>query len=282
MKKYLIVVIIGLIFWSCKQERQAVIVKKKAPERHQPKAITYQWQNPKEWLDITTDTTAIKLALAINRTDKANFTQMDSVIIPTDLSGDIEYYLPFPFKVKALEEVNKMILFSYPTQTFATYENGELTYTGPTNMGRKADQTPIGLFFTNWKAEETTSTFNDEWDLKWNFNIANKLGIGWHQYELPGYPASHSCLRLLENDARHLYKWADQWVLLDDNTVSVKGTPVLVFGAYDFDAPKPWTQLVANPKALAISEEEIAKQAMPFLKTILAEQQKRVKYQGEK
>jgi hypothetical protein len=24
-------------------------------------------------------------------------------------------------------------------------------------------KTPTGLFFTNWKAEETTSTFDDEW-----------------------------------------------------------------------------------------------------------------------
>lgn len=282
MKKYIIVLIFGLPLLACKQDEKNVVVKKVVPERHQPKTLAYQWQNPKEWLATTTDSSAIKIALAINRTDKTHFVKMDSVVIPTDLTGDIEFYLPFPFKVKALEEVNKIIFFSYPSQTFATYEKGELTHTGPTNMGRKADKTPTGLFFTNWKAEETTSTFNDEWDLKWNFNIANKLGVGWHQYELPGYPASHSCLRLQEKDARYLYEWADQWVLLDDDTVSVKGTPVIVFGSYDFDAPKPWSQLVANPKALGISEEEITKQATPFLKTILAEQQKRIKYQGKK
>jgi hypothetical protein len=33
-------------------------------------------------------------------------------------------------------------------------------------------------FFTNWKAEETTSTFDDEWDLRWNFNIENKVWDG--------------------------------------------------------------------------------------------------------
>ncbi|MEK8181135.1 L,D-transpeptidase [Flavobacterium buctense] len=282
MKKYLIVVIIGLVIWSCKQEQQTATPKKTVPERRQPKAVTYQWQNPKVWLSKTSDSSAIKIALAVNRTDKANFVKMDSIVVPTDFTGDLEYYLPFPFEVKSLNEVNKIIFFSYPTQTFAAYENGLLIYTGPTNMGRKADQTPTGLFFTNWKAEETTSTFNDEWDLKWNFNIANKLGIGWHQYELPGYPASHSCLRLQEKDARFLYEWAEQWVLLDDDTVSVKGTPVIVYGAYAFEATKPWSQLVANPKALAISEEEITKQALPFLKTILTEQQKRVKYQGKK
>lgn len=281
MKKYLIVVMIGLSFLACKQEKSVMVKKKAIPERREPKKVAYQWQNAKKWLAKTTDNNAIKIALAVNRTDKANFVKMDSVIIPTDLSGDLVYYLPFPLEVKALEPVNKIIFFSYQTQTFATYENGILMYTGPTNMGRKKDQTPTGLFFTNWKAEETTSTFNDEWDLKWNFNIANKLGVGWHQYELPGYPASHSCLRLQEKDARYLYDWADQWVLLDDDTISVKGTPVIVFGSYDFGAPRPWLQLVANPKALAISKGEITKQAMPFLKKILAEQQKRINYQAK-
>jgi hypothetical protein len=62
-----------------------------------------------------------------------------------------------------------------------------LKYAGPTKWGEK-HKTPTGLF-SNWKAEETTSTF-DEWDLRWNFNIENKLGVGWHQYSLQGYPAS--------------------------------------------------------------------------------------------
>jgi hypothetical protein len=29
-------------------------------------------------------------------------------------------------------------------------------------MGSEKHKTPTGLFFTNWKAEETTSTFDDE------------------------------------------------------------------------------------------------------------------------
>lgn len=153
------------------------------------------------------------ILLAANRTDKAGFAQMDTVIIPTDMSGDLAYYLPFPLQVSYLASINKIIYFSYPTQTFGTYENGILMYTGPTNMGSKKHPTPTGLFYANWKAEETISTFNDEWELKWNFNIENKEGVGWHQYALPGYPASHSCLRMQEKDARYMYDWADQWIL---------------------------------------------------------------------
>lgn len=276
MKKYILIISLCLFVASCKEEKTVLPKKKKAiPTRVKPKSVSYTFEKTKEWLTTTQDSSKIRLVLAANRTDKANIVKMDSIIVPNDLNGDLAYYLPFPFKVATLNDVSKIIFFSYATQTFATYEYGDLIRTGPTNMGRKADKTPTGLFFTNWKAEKTTSTFNDEWDLKWNFNVENKLGVGWHQYELPGYPASHSCLRLSERDAKYLYDWADQWVLINDQTVKLKGTPVIVFGSYDFDAPKPWYQLVKNANALNISESEIEKEVQPFLSKIIEEQTKR-------
>lgn len=275
MKKSLIALsIVTLFLFSCKKESEEPT--RKLPERKEPKNLAFTLENSKDWLEKNNDNTAnLDIAFAVNRVDKSNFTTLDSVVIPTDLSGDKEFYLPFPFEVSSLDKVDKIILFSYATQAFATYEYGILTYTGPTSMGSKIHKTPTGLFFTNWKAEETTSTFNDEWELKWNFNIENKEGVGFHEYELPGVPASHSCLRLLEKDAKHLYNWADQWVLADAETVKIKGTPVIVFGSYDFDAPKPWLQLTDNPKALAISESEINSLVKPHLNTILEEQKNR-------
>ena len=256
-----------------KNEPKIKAKEHKKIEYKKPASVSYHFEKTKEWLKTNeADSSKASFVYAINRTDKANLAKKDSIVVPEDFSGDLVYYLPFPIHVTALEDVSKVLIFSYPTQTFAAYENGELVYTGPTNMGRKKDQTPTGLFFTNWKAEKTTSTFNDEWDLKWNFNIENKLGVGFHQYELPGYPASHSCLRLLEKDAKYLYKWADEWILKDKENVKVKGTPVIVFGSYNFDGPKPWYDLVKDPKALDIAESEIETQVKPFLKQILDNQ----------
>ena len=281
MRKLIILFgIIALTTVSCKKEDKnrapkKTAVQKKLPVRKEPKNVSYTLENTKEWLKKNKNAYNLEIAIAVNRTDKENFIKMDTVIIPTDLSGDIVFYMPFPLRAAILQNIDKIILFSYPTQTFAVYENGILIRTGPTNMGREKDQTPTGLFFTNWKAEETTSTFNDEWELKWNFNIENKKGIGFHQYELPGYPASHSCLRLQEKDAKFLYKWAEQWILADEENVKFKGTPVVVFGGYNFDAPKPWLQLIKNPKALAIAESEIKEIITPYLGTILKEKEKR-------
>ena len=284
MKKSIVLlgIILATVSFSCKKAdaentTQPAKIIKKAPVRKAPKAVTYTLENTKEWLKTNKDSANLEIAIAVNRTDKAFFTKMDSVIIPTDMSGDIAFYLPFPVEVPYLADVDKILFFSYPTQTFAAYENGILTYTGPTNMGKKKNPTPTGLFFCNWKAEETISTVDDEWKLLWNFNIANKGGIGFHQYDMPGFPASHSCLRLQEKDAKYLYEWADQWVLIDDENVKFKGTPVIVFGSYPFGQPKPWLELVKNPKALTITEIEMEKVTAPFLETILKEQEKKKK-----
>lgn len=268
-------------FYSCKQSESPIV--KKAIVRKKPTTLTYKMESAKSWLEQNaSDSSKIETVTAINRIDKKNIAKQDSIIIPSDFSGDKVFYMPFPMEADYLKDISKILIFSYPTQTFATYENGILTYCGPTNMGRKKDKTPTGLFYTNWKAEKTISTFNDEWELKWNFNIANKLGVGFHEYDLPGYPASHSCLRLLEKDAKFLYNWADQWILEDKETVQVKGTPVVVFGSYDFNAEKPWLQLVKNPLALDISTAEVEKQITPFLKSILDQQKIRDDYNKAK
>lgn len=215
-----------------------------------------------------------KVVAAINRVDEANISNLDTLVIPNAFAADYMQYSPFPFGVKEFRQIRKIIFFSYPAQAFGAYEYGRLVKWGPTSLGKESAQTPTGLFYANWKAEETISTVDDEWKLKWNFNIANKEGVGWHQYAMPGYPASHSCLRLYEDDAKYLYSWADQWILEGTDNIKAQGTPTIVFGNYPFGQAKPWWQLASNGKALNISEKELSSLVTPHLQEILAEQQK--------
>jgi lipoprotein-anchoring transpeptidase ErfK/SrfK len=198
----------------------------------------------------------LNILLAINRTDTQHLVTMDSVLIPANITANINQYSPFPQSIP-YSNIEKVIFFSYPAQYFAAYEHGRLVRSGPTNMGREKDPTPTGLFYTNWKGADVKSSFNDEWDLKWNFNIINDSGIGFHLYSLPGYPASHSCLRLGAEDAQYLYNWADEWKVKGKSDVVAKGTPVFVFGSYPFRQAKPWWQLLQNPHALDISVDVI-------------------------
>lgn len=272
--------VIVAVGFSCQLNEESGGKKTAWPKWKKPKVISYTIQNPQLWLqDSTVNTSERAIAFAVNRADSLHFAKMDSVLVPVDLSGDLVYYLPFPLEVSYLKDIKKIVFFSYPTQTFAAYEHGVLVYTGPTNMGKEKALTPTGLFFTNWKAKKTISTVNPEWILKWNYNIHNKGGIGWHQYSMPGYPASHSCLRLLEKDAKYLYNWADKWILANKNEVLVKGTPVIIFGSYDFSAPKPWFKLINDPHALDITEEQLKNITAPFLEQILEEQQNRNDFQ---
>lgn len=214
------------------------------------------------------------IVFRLNRVDAASYKRLDTMVIPKIIDTVWMNYTVFPATISSLKDVRKMVIFSYYAEAFAAYENGQLQKWGPTSMGKKSTPTPTGLFSANWKAKETVSTVDDEWILKWNFNIWNKGGVGWHQYQMPGIPASHSCIRLLESDAMWLYNFADMWIL-DGDLLAAQGTPVLVFGKYPFGKSKPWWSLVENPTALNIPEDSLNAILAPLMPKIMSRQTQR-------
>lgn len=220
----------------------------------------------------------IHAILAINRLDFKNKWRADTLVVPDKIVKDFNVYSPFPKYVSEAKNINKLALFSYPIHAYALYENGNLIKWGPTSMGKKSSPTKTGLGFTNWKKKIAISTSNSEWKLRWNFNVFNFHGIGWHQYDLPGYHASHSCMRLLEEDALWMYSWGEQWILDEKGTkILAKGTPVIIFGEPDFKS-KPWKELLKSPKANDYSEAQINNEIKPFLEEIIKQQDIRKDY----
>ena len=174
-------------------------------------------------------------------------------------------------KESVLDSVKKIIFFSYWFQSFAVYENGKLQRVGPISMGKKSTPTPTGLFHTNWKSKSTVSTINDEWVMNWYFNLENKLGVSMHEFELPGYPASHACIRLLQADAFWFYYWADSWKLESSTKIKSLGTPVIIYGEYPFGQIKPWRRIINNSLQVNV-EEEIEREIKNFIPLILERQ----------
>ncbi|MBP6576547.1 MAG: L,D-transpeptidase [Chryseobacterium sp.] len=219
---------------------------------------------------------ALYTILALNRLDRSNIGAADTLVVPAKIEENFLIYSPFPGHITTLENVKKFVFFSYPIQAFGVYEYGNLVKWGPTSMGKKATKTKTGLMFANWKKEVAISTVSDEWKLRWNVNVANFDGIGWHQYAMPGYPASHSCLRMLEEDAKWMYTWVDTWVLnKGGQTTRAKGTPLIVHGDYPWGKRRPWKKLLDSPEANNISEDEMNKIIEPQLAEILKEQENR-------
>jgi hypothetical protein len=196
--------------------------------------------------------------LKLNRVDLAHARKGDSLVLPPE-GLDWPSLSPFPPRWEAVADQPKLLVVSLRLQAWAAYEAGVQVRWGPTSTGRKKSPTPVGLYHTNWCQKQRTSTFNDEWDLVWYINIHNASGISLHQYELPGYPASHACARLAPDDAEWIWRWCAPWKLTkDERTVLQEGTPVVVFGDYGWGQPKPWKEAVEKPEAARLSEEELA------------------------
>jgi hypothetical protein len=95
--------------------------------------------------------------------------------------------------------------------------------------------------------------------MPWYFNLHTSMGIAFHQYALPGKPSSYGCIRLLKEDAVWIYQWAEpgepsggSWAV-----PKVYGTPVVVFGEYDYDQDPPWTRLAEDPAAADVDRGEL-------------------------
>jgi len=195
--------------------------------------------------------------LKLNRLDAQHLRAGVTLVIPEQVD-ELSAFSPFPNRVETVRDIPKLILVSLRVQAFGAYEFGNLVRWGPTSSGKKASPTPAGVYHTNWKSKATRSSINDEWLLPWYFNLDNQRGISFHQYDLPGYPASHGCVRLLDDDAAWIYGWADQWTLSADRShVEADGTPVIVFGKYDYGKEAPWKHLATDYRAASLTESEL-------------------------
>jgi lipoprotein-anchoring transpeptidase ErfK/SrfK len=218
---------------------------------------------------------SLRIICELNRVDIQHLRNLDTVIVPNIFYNDFNKYAPFPITIRELIAVQKIIFFSNAIQAFAAYENGQLMRWGAVSMGKYTTPTKCGLFHTNWKSKRTISTVNKSWILKWYFNIDNLNGISVHQYAMPGYPASHACIRLLEADAHWFYKWADEWLLSEKDELQACGTPVVIFGNYPFGKRKPWLGLIENSNQSQIDKAHLLMEIAPYFDKIIERQSQR-------
>lgn len=199
-----------------------------------------------------------ELIFALNRIEAVRVGPGSNLVIPDTLLTDFNFYSPFPKMLPLLDSIPKSVLISQRVQAFALYEGSRLIKWGPISSGKLSTPTPNGLHYGNYKAKRKISTVNESWILPYYFNFMNFEGVGVHQYLLPGFPASHACVRLSMADAKYIYDWAHQWELDSAERVVVKnGTPFMVFGEYNYEEPAPWLHLVKDPSYNNLTNAEI-------------------------
>ena len=88
-----------------------------------------------------------------------------------------------------------MVLVSIPQQTMNVYRNGILIGRSSVSTGSKGHSTPGGVFTILEKKKTHYSKKYDNAPMP-NMQRLTWTGIAMHSGNLPGYPASHGCIRL--------------------------------------------------------------------------------------
>lgn len=199
-----------------------------------------------------------RIIFALNRIDAGRLRVGAKLVIPDTLVNDLIKYSPFPENLEIFDSIPKTVLISQRIQGFGLYENGKLIKWGPVSSGKRSTPTPNGLHYANFKSKLKISTVDEGWKMPYYFNFMNYYGVGIHEYSLPGYPASHACVRAYREDAQFIYDWAQQWELDKSGQKIIKnGTPFMVFGEYDYKDPYPWLKLAVDNTANDLNEFEM-------------------------
>ena len=193
----------------------------------------------------------ISLLEKLNRADAKHLPRLPQMLVPVTWRSELEHS-PFPASYPAAQSTPKLLIVDQPSQAFAAYEYGTQVHWGPVSSGRQQKPTPSGVFSLNWRARTRNSTLSGEWRLNWYFNFHNTRGLAFHEFDLPGVPQSHACVRLLARDAKWIYDWGQGWTLDAKGQLQTRGTPVLILGAYDFKSPPPW--LRADLRTIALPD----------------------------
>ena len=179
----------------------------------------------------------------LNRAGVAHLEQLRELVVPESWSDELSYSV-LPTRYASSEAWPTFLVVYLPGQLFGAYEFGSLVRWGPVSSGSRNNPTSAGISALNWRSAGRVSTVDPDWFMRWYFNFGNREGLAFHEYSLPGYPASHGCIRLLERDAQWLFEWGTPWVLDRSGTrVLASGTPVFIIGRYDFDSAPPWRSL---------------------------------------
>ncbi|GAB1370015.1 hypothetical protein MASR1M45_00730 [Candidatus Kapaibacterium sp.] len=190
-----------------------------------------------------------KMFCTLNRKERRFIKVGDTVLVADSVMKDMVAYSIFPFYYSAAKDIKKIILVSNRYQAYACYEYGKQVRFAATNTGKERTPSYPGRYAMVWKAELRLSSLDSTWKMPFTWNIHKQAGSAFHKFEMPGYPASHSCLRQFMDDAKWLYKWGEgEKYDSVKNTRYMTGTPVIIIDHFDFNRPRsgPWVSLRSN------------------------------------
>lgn len=186
----------------------------------------------------------------LNRKDLYFMRRGDTIVMPDTIMEDLRAYSLFPQYYPGADTIPKIIMLSNAWQAYACYEYGELVRFVAVNAGEERKPTFPGRYAVNWKARLRLSSLDSTWRLPFTVNFHQHAGSAFHQFEMPGRPVSHSCVRQLLADAEWLFKWVKmaKYDSVTRRPMPFSGTPVIITDIFDFNRRRggPWLDLTSN------------------------------------
>lgn len=188
-------------------------------EIHYPSDNNIEWQCLKlKWED-----TPLGLfgehwqdVLRFNRMDRRHFFGDRSIKVPKRIE-DIKNFTPMPATYPAAAKEEKFILIDQSEMFLGAYEFGKLVFSFPVAVGMKGHRVPNGDFRIDaadrlhesnlYTVEEIGRPYPMHYGLRF---YVDKSADGWQSYyihgrDVPGYPASHGCIGLYDEEMQKDY-----------------------------------------------------------------------------
>ena len=187
--------------------------------------------------------------LRFNRVDRRHLNEGVSIKVPKNIE-DVVGFSPMPLTWSEAAEEEKFILVDQTEQFLGAYEFGRLTFSLPIATGDRKNKTPTGMFkitaFDRWHSSSLYQIEDTQINYPMHFGLRFHISANWVSYwihgrDVPGYPASHGCIGLYDEemqkryygirkepvlmDARRLYEWAISSLPYSDRFTRLKDGP---------------------------------------------------------
>jgi hypothetical protein len=154
--------------------------------------------------------------LRFNRLDRRHFIGGRSIKVPVRLE-DVKDFTPLPATYPDAVAEEKFILVDQSEMFLGAYEHGRLVFSFPAAVGIKGHRVPNGEFRIDaadrrhtsnlYTVEEIGRPYPMHYGLRFYMDRKAK---GWPSYfihgrDVPGYPASHGCIGLYDEEMQRDY-----------------------------------------------------------------------------
>jgi hypothetical protein len=222
-----------------------------------------------------------KDVLRFNRIDRRHVRPGTALKVPAQLV-DIRDFTPMPLLYRPAEPEAKLILVDLSEQFLGAYENGRLAFSMPITTGSGNDATPNGEFrITAYARQHRSSLYQIQnstefYPITYGLRFfIDRDGVSYwiHGRDMPGYPASHGCIGLYDEDmqkeiynypetseladAKKLYEWVVSPLADDGRRHELENGPrVLIIGKAPGSRWAPRNVAMKTPVVPAVGASE--------------------------